>query len=103
MAINLSCEDKSQMFLCLEIFIITWNFMLRKENLHRIHTCSIYSCALNVCELKMKDVRVFTSSKREEMVSLLGATQNEIAKGAMDAWTIVLQARALSYRKVSDF
>jgi hypothetical protein len=27
------------------------------------------------------------------MVSLLGATQNEIAKGAMDAWTIVLQAR----------
>ena len=29
----------------------------------------------------------------QEMVSLLGATQNEIAKGAMDAWTIVLQAR----------
>ena len=62
-----------------------------------------YFCALNICELSMRDVRVFTSSERKEMVSLLGATQNEIAKGAMDAWTIVLQARTLSYRKVSDF
>ena len=52
-----------------------------------------YFCALNICELSMRDVRVFTSSERKEMVSLLGATQNEIAKGAMDAWTIVLQAR----------
>ena len=28
----------------------------------------------------------------EEMVSLVSATQNEIAKGAMDAWVIVLKA-----------
>lgn len=55
-----------------------------------------------MCTEHGRDVRVFTS-ERKEMVSLLGATQNEIAKGAMDAWTIVLQARTLSYRKVSDF
>ena len=31
----------------------------------------------------------------QEMVSLIGATQNEIAKGVMDAWAIVFQARDL--------
>ena len=28
----------------------------------------------------------------QEMVSLVSATQNEVAKGAMDAWATILQA-----------
>ena len=33
----------------------------------------------------------------EEMVSLISATQNEIAKGAMDAWAIVLEVRGMAW------
>ena len=32
-------------------------------------------------------------ASRKEMVSLVSATQNEVAKAAMDAWATILQAR----------
>ena len=52
-------------------------------------------------ELLLKASRRLWQAKRpfrwrpllEEMVSLIACTQNEIAKGIMDAWATILQAQ----------
>lgn len=56
--------------------------------------CAIHAWATSTLQNKGLVFFLKWRPMLEEMVSLLGATQNEIAKGAMDAWTIVLQARA---------
>jgi len=55
--------------------------------------CAIHAWATSTLQNKGLGFFLKWRPMLEEMVSLLGATQNEIAKGAMDAWTIVLQAR----------
>ena len=39
------------------------------------------------------------NSHFQEMVSLISTTQNEVAKGAMDAWATTLQAESMPHGK----
>ncbi|CAK9070433.1 unnamed protein product [Durusdinium trenchii] len=56
--------------------------------------CAIHAWATAMLQTKGLGFFLRWKPMLQEMVSLISATQNEIAKGAMDAWAIVLEVRA---------